>query len=123
MTEEWRIVPGWPYEASSMGRVRRATAGCSTRPGRLLKASARHRPDGYLQVRLSNGSRVGAKTFCVHQLVALAFFGDLPDGWHTNHKDGDKTNNRVDNLEYVTPADNIHHAIRLGLWPKPKTGS
>lgn len=114
--EEWRPIPGWPYEASSSGRIRRSTGGCSTRVGRVLKVSARHRPGGYPQVRLSRGSRDQSRTFCVHQLVALAFYGPLPDGWHTNHKDGDKENNRVENLEYVTPAENIRHAIDTGLW-------
>jgi hypothetical protein len=115
--EVWRPIPGWPYEASSEGRIRRTAAGCSTRPGRILKAGACHRPNGYLQVRLSRGHRDRTRTFCVHQLVTLAFIGPIPNGWHTNHRDADKQNNRVENLEYVTPAENIRHAIDNGLWP------
>ena len=54
-------------------------------------------------------------TQLVHRLVAKAFFGDPPTSQHTqiNHKDGNKSNNAVSNLEYVTPRGNIvhHHAV------------
>ena len=122
MSEEWRKIPGWPYEASSMGRIRRATAGASTRSGRVLRCRARHGDDSYRQVRLSRGSRRDSRTFCVHQLVALAFFGLLPEGWHTNHKNGDKTDDRVVNLEYVTAKGNVQHAIANGFVPEALRG-
>ena len=52
----------------------------------------------------------------VHRLVALAFIGPAPSRIHEiNHKNGIKTDNRVDNLEWVTCAENIAHAVRLGL--------
>lgn len=119
--ETWKPIPGWPYEASSMGSIRRATLGCSTFAGRVLKANARH-PGGYLQVRLSKGNRDGARTFCVHQLVALAFLGPLPKGMHTNHINCCKVDNRTENLEYVTPGENVAHARRNGRYPKSVRG-
>jgi len=51
----------------------------------------------------------------VHSLVARHFLGDRPAGMVTNHKDGNKLNNDPDNLEYVTPKENIHHSIKMGF--------
>lgn len=51
----------------------------------------------------------------VHRIVAKIFIGDNPGGLQVNHKDGNKLNNKVSNLEYVSCRDNINHAIRTGL--------
>lgn len=68
---------------------------------------------GYLGVVLyDSGNR---KDVLVHVLVAAAFLGPKPGGLQVNHKDGDKTNNRLSNLEYVTPSENIQHAYDNGL--------
>ena len=59
----------------------------------------------------------------VHHLVAEAFIGARPQGFQLNHLDGVKANNAAKNLEYTTPMQNIHHAIRLGLFvPTRKRG-
>lgn len=52
---------------------------------------------------------------CVHTLMALAFLGDILPGYHVNHKDGNKTNNAVDNLEIITQLQNLQHAWKTGL--------
>jgi hypothetical protein len=51
----------------------------------------------------------------VHDLVAAMFIGERPAGHLVNHKDGDKLNNSVANLEYTTPSGNMRHAYRTGL--------
>ena len=54
------------------------------------------------------------KTHKIHKLVAQAFLGDMPyDCTQVNHKDGDKTNCKVSNLEYMTKSDNILHSFRV----------
>lgn len=80
------------------------------RSGRLLRSTATTK--GYLTVTLCRDNRL--MTRYVHRLVAEAFHGP-PNGLHVNHKDGDKANNGAENLEWVTPRENNHHALRSGL--------
>lgn len=60
----------------------------------------------------SNGER---KTWKVHRLVAAAFIPNEDNKVEVNHKDGNKSNNCVDNLEWNTPSENSIHAFRIGL--------
>lgn len=109
-TEEWRAcVPN--YEISSYGRVRRCTPGRRTFVGRVM--SLIHGRNGYLCVSPTvDGVN---KRFYVHDLVATAFIGPKPEWAHVNHIDGDKTNNRTSNLEYVMREGNMAHAAVHGL--------
>ena len=107
---EWRAVSGFPaYEVSSEGGVRRADTVGELAPYRT--------PKGYLRVDLHRDGE--KKTRPVHQLVVEAFIGPRR-GLQVNHKDADKSNNRVENLELVTPRENARHASRLGLFPKER---
>lgn len=100
---EWRAVIGESlYQVSSDGRVRSNTR---LAKGRELKPAM---SNGYLAVKL------GRRTWRIHQLVAHAFLGEQPKGYHVNHIDGDRLNNRVTNLEYVTAADNVRDMFRNG---------
>lgn len=104
--EIWCDIPDYEgvYEVSNLGRVRRI------KTGRILKPST---SSGYFGVLLCiNGVQTYNK---IHTLVMKAFVGTRPNGYHTNHKNGIKKDNRLDNLEYVTPAENIAHAFRTGL--------
>jgi hypothetical protein len=60
------------------------------------------------------------KTMLRHRLIAEALHGPCPYGREVNHKDGDKTNNRADNLEYVTRRQNMQHAADTGLQVHPR---
>lgn len=83
----------------------------SLRKGRHLKPIAQ--ANGYVHVTLRApgvNRQVG-----VHVLIAECFLGTRPQGHVVNHKNGIKTDNRVSNLEWVTPSENVTHAYRHGL--------
>lgn len=113
MTIEWRPIPEWPeYEASSDGQVRRVMLKRGTRGAQHLMARSTAVWGGYPFVSLTRDYRsVG---HYVHRLVAAAFLGPCPEGMEVNHKDSNRQNNHVDNLEYVTRAENMLHAYRVG---------
>lgn len=121
--ERWRLIHNGYYEVSDLGNVRRAKAGIATFIGRPLYPV--HGGTGYDQVVLSGDA---PRRAYVHHLVAEAFLG--PCGGHVvNHRDGDKRNNTLANLEYVSARQNCAHALRLKgrrkgpTKPKPpKTG-
>ena len=74
--------------------------------------------DGYLKVRLSCLDLEPGKThtFSVHRIVMENFYPcENMDKLQVNHRDGDKTNNKISNLEWVTCEENIHHAMVNGL--------
>ncbi|HMJ47835.1 MAG TPA: NUMOD4 motif-containing HNH endonuclease [Ferruginibacter sp.] len=71
---------------------------------------------GYLTVRLSKQGKTS--TQYIHRLVALAYINILEDKPYVNHIDGDKLNNKVENLEWVTHAENIQHAYQIGAYSK-----
>jgi len=104
--EEWKDMVGYEdiYQISSLGRVK--SFHHDRIHGQILRL-ARHR-SGYLQVCLCRDGKRSYKY--VHRLVAIAFLGDHP-GYEINHRNGDKTDNRVENLEWVTAAQNTRHAI------------
>lgn len=108
LDESWRAVAGGHYEVSSAGRVRRALG--RTRGQVLAQAVA---TGGRRRVCLCVGNR--KRMVLVHVLVAEAFLGPRPPGHEIDHVDGDHTNNRADNLEYVTPRENERRAQALGL--------
>jgi hypothetical protein len=79
---------------------------------------ANHR-QGYKKVCVKTPE--GVKNRLVHRLVLEAWVGPCPEGCVTNHKNGDKTDNRLENLEYCTQSENMAHAYGYGLSPKPPT--
>lgn len=108
LKEEWKQVPEWEdcYEVSSFGRIRNAKT-------KILK-----NPDinNYGYARLQCYSKgVRAKLF-IHKLVACLFIETpLDTNLVVNHKDGDKLNNMVSNLEWVTKSYNSKHCYDIGL--------
>lgn len=101
--EEWRSIRGSDgYEVSSLGNVRDLVRGKMVPWGR-----GRGGFYSNVSVRYSGGFK---KVAAVHRLVAFAFLGKPGPGAMVNHMDGDTTNNRAANLEYVTASENTLHA-------------
>lgn len=121
MQEIWKDIKGYEglYQVSNLGRIkslkrqREVNLMYSTKatvPERILKYGT---SQGYLAVTLAK-NKVNTK-IRVHKLVALNFIPNPENKPHINHKDGNKHNNSVDNLEWVTPKENTKHAIENGL--------
>lgn len=68
---------------------------------------------GYLKVMLLLDAKAFSRS--IHQLVMEAFVGPRPEGYDINHKNGVKTDNRIENLEYCTKSQNTQHAWDTGL--------
>ncbi len=123
--EVWKPVVGYEgyYEVSNLGRVRSVDRTIKTisRSGnnfyKQYKGSMRKphlNRDGYLYVSLCIGDR--GKTFKIHRLVADAFHLKSSDKCFVDHIDGNKTNNRADNLRWCTFKENIQFAWDAGIY-------
>ena len=122
--EAWRPVVGYEglYMVSSLGRFYSRTRTVATLfnavrriPGRFLKPKINSR-SGYVEVMLYQPAAEDSrrKTVRAHKLVARAFLGPPPPGTVVNHKDFDRTNNTVANLEYLSQRENVRHAAAAG---------
>lgn len=118
--EQWRNVKGYEgvYEVSSLGNVRRISYNDKGNKGKYLlpfylkKYSDK---DGYLKVVLS--VKRDPKSMRCHRLVAMAFIDNPFMKKEINHKDGNKANNDINNLEWVTQSENRIHCLE-NLNPK-----
>lgn len=119
MVEDWRPVPGFDsfIRATSDGRVGIL---CIAARGPEVKVRKPHLNSHGYHVMTLPGVHPKRRHFLMHRLVMLAFAGDCPEGMEINHKNGIKTDNRLDNLEYCTRQENIDHA-RIVLGPYNRT--
>lgn len=121
--EVWKDIPGYEgiYEASTDGNIR-------TKEGKVTSTKrhgTRHWKSRILKGRGNNpktGRRVSLwkngipKDFLVARLVASTFLGNPPTGFTVNHKDGNRLNNKICNLEWLSLGDNIRHGFETGLY-------
>ncbi len=115
MVEHWIAAKGFEglYEVSSEGRVRRSAPGVKTYPGKVLKPI--NHPHGYLLATLVRDGKVYRRM--IHRLMMQSFC-DMPDNLFTNHLNGIKADNRLENLEPTNHSANGLHAYRaLGRAP------
>lgn len=124
MKEIWKSIKGYEgyYEVSNHGNVRTVTRFISNSgkhgmwyKSRSLKFNVDK--DGYNTVALQKDGKV--KRVKVHRVVLSTFTDD--NDMQVNHIDGNKSNNHVNNLEWVTCSENIKHAFNIGL--KTQVGS
>ena len=118
MKEEWKDISGYEsvYQVSNYGNVRRVRSryGAIQEKKICRQLKPRRYGSGYLSVCLSWKRR--KKYIGIHRLVAMEFIEQRSkDQTEVNHKDGNKHNNHVRNLEWVTCQENKDHASRTGL--------
>lgn len=104
--EIWKDIEGFEglYQVSNYGRVK------GLKTNTILKPNEH---TGYLRVQLSkNGKQTN---HFIHRLVARTFIPNPENKPEVNHKDADKKNNHVENLEWVTSKENSRHAVQQGL--------
>lgn len=117
--EEWRDIAGYPYEISSLGRVRRTRAAKGAKVGRILKHRTSKNRYPFVTLHLSAGLN---ETRYVHDLVCETFNGSKRSRAHeVAHWDGSRTNCKPDNLRWVTRKENMEDAARHGTTPKGST--
>jgi hypothetical protein len=113
-SEIWKPIKGFEslYLISNLGRLKSFHRDKIN--GKVINPTLTTK--GYFHVHLYRaGEKITAR---IHQLVAQAFIGDCPKDHQVNHKNGNKTDNRASNLEYLTMSENIEHAKFSGLYTK-----
>lgn len=99
--EKWKQYLDTTFEISNLGRIK------NNKTNNILKGKITGK--GYVEWNLSISGK--KKSYLAHRLVYQTFKGDIKDGYVINHKDGNKTNNNLDNLEEVLPSENILHSF------------
>jgi hypothetical protein len=126
--KEFKPVPGYEglYEINIDGvvfsitrNVRCNKASTRTINGQMIKPMIHS--SGYPMVTLWKCNK--SKSLLVHRLIMMTFTDSDYTGMDVNHKNGIKTDNRIENLEWVTRKENIHHSIRMGLTKPQKRGT
>jgi len=121
--EIWKDIDNYNgyYQVSNLGRVRSLDRYIKNRNGYRLKKGQLLKPailkNGYSNHRLWKDNKL--KNLTEHRLVAIAFIPNPNNYKEVNHLNGDKLDNRIENLEWVTRSENIIHSYETGL-QKPK---
>jgi len=107
LKEIWKDVPEWEnfYQVSNLGRAR------NKKTGKLKPLDENNY--GYFRLQCYDGEN--RKKLFIHRLVATLFVEGFVEGYAVNHKDGDKSNNTSENLEWVSASNNCKHCYETKL--------
>jgi hypothetical protein len=111
MEEIWKDIPNTNgiYQASNLGQIR-SVYHVDHRgrpwPGKVLK-QCRNGNNGYVGVTIFKKPKKS------HRLICSAFFGNRDSSVHVNHKNGIRSDNRLDNFEWCTPQENVKHSFKV----------
>lgn len=113
MKEIWKDIPDYEglYQVSNLGRIKSLPRNGTIKKERILKQTLD--TTGYLTIGLHKDNKV--KKVNVHRLIAKTFIPNINNYNVINHIDGNKTNNKIENLEWCTQSHNAKESIRLGL--------
>jgi len=120
MKTAWKSIAGFSnYEIDNVGNIRSVPRIIERSNSRKMSVqskilSPRFRKDGYLDIGLMDNSNQRVKCL-VHRLVAVTHIPNIHDRLYVNHVDGNKLNNSIGNLEWVTFLENMRHAWKTGL--------
>jgi hypothetical protein len=111
----WKDIQGYEglYQISSDGRVKSISPHTIQQFGKFIIRKVHTEKSGYVLISLKKNNQ--SRRFRIHQLVANAFIPNPLKLPQVNHKDGNKQNNYVNNLEWSTARNNLQHAIDTGL--------
>lgn len=127
--EIWKDIKGYEelYQVSNLGRVKSLDHYIKQRnnskklyKGQMIKPQLNHQEQGYFIVGLSKNNK--RKCYYIHRLVAEHFIENPKNKPEVNHKDGNKLNNRIDNLEWATREEQMTHAYKHQLQTPPQLG-
>ena len=113
MEEIWKDIPNYNgYQVSNLGRVK------ALKTNKILKLNRTR--TGYFLIRLYKNKK--QKAFLIHRIVAQAFIPNPANKSQVNHKDGNKANNCINNLEWCTISENQKHKIHSSFVKTPIIG-
>jgi hypothetical protein len=116
-SEIWLDVPGWPYQASDLGNIRRVVDKSQNIFGHNLKGGTYKDPaHHYPVIVLCRDTETGKERRCFsrHAVITVAFLGPTPEGMEIDHENGDRSDCRIENLSFKTPSENIKGSVRRG---------
>jgi hypothetical protein len=122
-SEEWKDIPDFEgiYQASTLGRIRSIDRTYFDKRGfKYNRSGVMLKPNkdkgGYLYVGLCPHKKKKIKTMKIHRLVCMAFHLNPENKPQVNHKNGIRTDNRPDNLEWCTFIENMQDKYARGYW-------
>lgn len=110
----WKDIIGYEnhYQVNELGQIRTLKNSSMRKAGTILKSQINNKNGYVYQMLYDNGKK---KLLKVHRIVAMAFLSNPNNLQQVNHKDGNKQNNCVSNLEWCEQSYNMKHAYKYGL--------